>query len=323
MMLSIFIEGSSDECGFIEISEETTVSQAREMILEEIEGIPAHFRFLVMNQLTNSYVKISSPQEPKKLASILLPSAVLRVEESKKKQSINEDDQYVKEAEEKHSKRELTKYFVNNFEDSDDFIDQMWKAYSSDGKEIIIDEVPIVVYFVLGMKIDASSEAFIALQSLVINLGPNSFSSNDREAYEDPKQVFTTIIKTFAPLNGLLDRLVETMKMESFFGNFTSAAAERLIKSKPASVYLIRLSNSSAGSFAITVRSETGVHHYLIARTPDHLFLLGGGKNNYKSLDDLVSANKKRLHLFVPCKGSPFRDIFHIENIKRRYSTFE
>jgi hypothetical protein len=58
--LRVLVEGASEPLGFIEIDENTTLSEVRNMIITELEDFPAEFRFLA--NVENSFVKISLNQ---------------------------------------------------------------------------------------------------------------------------------------------------------------------------------------------------------------------------------------------------------------------
>lgn len=90
-MLTVCVEGNDEPLGFIEITSTSTLSDARESILSELEGLPEHFRFIVPSPtgihykpkekdltIIGAMVKLSLVQEAKRAANSFMPQITLR-----------------------------------------------------------------------------------------------------------------------------------------------------------------------------------------------------------------------------------------------------
>jgi len=404
-MLTVIVEGSDEPLGFIEIQDKTTLADAREAILGELEGLPDHFRFLAPVP-SGTFVKLSIVQEGKRLASSFGPSITIRevppegpgqsrttiavqpdvstlqisqptehntpptvvqtvvsqvpvalqpiaasnvpvtptasttsetnpqprrtswLSSAKKSAEPRVAPQSNHVEEEEHSLKlahNRKTHIPLDHTLNDAGVDALWEYYFEKRpiNKVRLDEVPFALYSIVQERIDTSKDDFKALQALVINLGPHAFGPNDdRDEYENPKQVFLKIIKTFGPLDGLLTRITNMLKLKEYHGNITSRAAEDAVRRQPVGTYLLRLSNSSPGSLAFTVRtSESQVHNYLVERTPDFKFVLG--KDTFDTIDEVIARNMKRLRFRTPCKDSPFKRTFENTDVARAYTSFE
>jgi len=137
-------------------------------------------------------------------------------------------------------------------------------------------------------------------------MGPNAYT--DTGDAEDPKLVFERILKSFNPLVGLLERITELTKQAYFHANISSRTAEVLLSDQRNGTFLLRLSNSQIGGFAVTSKIDNKVRHYSIERTADLQFKMG--KDIGKTLPDLIKRNSTRLNLKYPCAKGPFEKTF-------------
>jgi growth factor receptor-binding protein 2 len=91
---------------------------------------------------------------------------------------------------------------------------------------------------------------------------------------------------------GLIPRHYIQMKNHSwYYGNISSADAEALLLNKHVGAFLIRISESSPGDFALSVKFSNGVEHFEVSRNDESKFSLWVKKFN--SLNELVDYYRK------------------------------
>jgi hypothetical protein len=107
----------------------------------------------------------------------------------------------------------------------------------------------------------------------------------------------------------------------------SSNDAEKIVSQYPIGTFVLRLSNTTLGAFALTVKQQEKVKHFAITRSPENVFILG--KESDKSVEELLNKHGKRLHLLYPAQGSPFLSTMSAlamldqNNPTKRYSTFD
>jgi len=350
-MLTVFLAGSDEPLGFIDIDDDTTLATARELIQSELEGVPHEFRFFIKGD-NGLLIKMSLVQESKKKAKDFLPSITIKTSLVDTPQNTNPMLQvpthshsetsppgptiFKKQAEETQSvtnthtndnnaiisnslhnainELKITTKPMDEMDQMDDeALEKLWQLYfGTRTDKVRLDELPFFILRLLHVeKPDIDSDVFRAMQDLVINLGPNVFSTHENELSleEDPKEIFYRIMKSFGPPSKLLDNVTKSLRLSYFHGNVSSLAAETMLKERPVGTFLLRLSSSQPGAFAITTKHrDHSLYHYSVQRTPDFQFKIG--KDTYTSLDDLIRKNAKKLGLQHACPDSPFSKTF-------------
>jgi len=358
-LLTVIVDGTAEPLGFVEISRDSTLADARKLIEEELEGFPPSFRFMMKHE--NTLIKINTPQEGKKKISEFFPSVIIREylasstgnpksgedassvspsrpsavqpvqnklalpnsspPSSPRHDMLNVNDStYASHNVERHEQYGVTDSGNANNVQQEDF-EALWKQYfgNRNKESIRLDELPFMIFSLTNTPPDPTSEYFKALNRLVIDMGPNAYSSEDF-AQEDPKDVFIKIMKSFCPIVGLLERVTRLMHEKYFHGNISSRTAEDRIKSQKNGTFLLRFSTSQVGAFALTVKKDDQLAHYAILHTPDHLFKVG--KETASSLEQLVGKTCRRLGLQYSCPSSPFEHTFdHVASLSDGYSS--
>eukprot|EP01114_Cavostelium_apophysatum_P018500 TRINITY_DN5734_c0_g1_i2.p1 TRINITY_DN5734_c0_g1~~TRINITY_DN5734_c0_g1_i2.p1 ORF type:complete len:379 (-),score=52.33 TRINITY_DN5734_c0_g1_i2:3-1139(-) len=187
------------------------------------------------------------------------------------------------------------------------------KAFGTRTDKIVLDEVPYAIFRVVGADPVTDSDHFRALLSLTINMGPNSYT--DSEEFEDPKAVFERIFKSFGPSSEMLTNITTLLKFPWFHGNISSKTAEKMLLNERNGTFLVRLSNSQIGGFAVTSKMESRVRHYSIERTSMLEFKLG--KDAAATIPELIRRNASKLFLKYPCPKGPFEKIFEVPQARQ------
>eukprot|EP01119_Soliformovum_irregulare_P002302 TRINITY_DN12587_c0_g1_i2.p1 TRINITY_DN12587_c0_g1~~TRINITY_DN12587_c0_g1_i2.p1 ORF type:complete len:647 (-),score=160.39 TRINITY_DN12587_c0_g1_i2:54-1964(-) len=104
-------------------------------------------------------------------------------------------------------------------------------------------------------------------------------------------EMFSSILEWFGPFDsiGMLDKILDLCKKKYFYGHFSSKSAEKVLSAdiKNKGTFLIRLSASDPGSFALSVvRKDCKIQHFRILRTTSGRYMLG--KSEYDSLESLI-----------------------------------
>jgi len=102
-------------------------------------------------------------------------------------------------------------------------------------------------------------------------------------------------------------RVLDTYKMNGFFGDITSENAERQMAGKKVGTYMIRFS-SRPGYYTITAMDGEGqLNHYRIKHRAGSGFFLG--HQEYPTLKDLIKVHKKDLGLKRALMGSKYSQL--------------
>jgi len=159
----------------------------------------------------------------------------------------------------------------------------------------------------IGFEIPKDPED-IKMQCLKELIVRRSNQGKDEVHLED----FGKMLEWFGPLekgNSILKRIETQLRSKGFYGDIETGDAEKLLNGKKTGSYLVRFSTRDPGCYAITVLSKVGaLKHYRITHKAGGRYILG--TSEYDSLEALIKAHKKDLHLKLPLGGSRYESMF-------------
>jgi serine/threonine protein kinase len=122
---------------------------------------------------------------------------------------------------------------------------------------------------------------------------------------------FGSLMNWFGPFdNSFFKRVGNLCSRHWFHGHLSGPQSQRLLNGRADGFHLVRFSATEPGSFTISkVHDSRKVTHIRIAHSPcSSIYCIKGQKKEYKSISDLLEAEKDNLGLTMPCPGSRFMD---------------
>jgi len=190
---------------------------------------------------------------------------------------------------------------------------KFWQTFMS-GTFTLVEQVPWDSFWTALVKdfpLPDGLEPSIAEICCKALLAPNPKSPNvDLEN-------FGKVVDWFGPLSGkkhMARRIVETLQLPYFHGTIDKNEAYDKLRDTTAGSYLIRLSSTQAGKFAISrlrinSKHQREVCHDIIAYEPDQEMYYYQ-KRGFATLPELVENHRSTSGLIQGCTGSPFLHLF-------------
>jgi len=207
-----------------------------------------------------------------------------------------------------------------------------WKTEFLGKDKVSFDEFATRFYDFVGLEFPENIEddhKYQCLKMLVSTPNP------DTSIVNAPNLVtiegFGSLLDFFGPIEGqdrdIITRIMRLCKQDWFHGNISKNRAEQLLRTYREGYYLVRLSESTPGAFAISKVSQTKkINHQRIVYKPDVGFTIkiqtSEGPKLFrsqpgKSLRSFLKSLENELFLTSPCPGSKFKvEIFSKKRIE-------
>jgi len=131
---------------------------------------------------------------------------------------------------------------------------------------------------------------------------------------------FGQVLDWFGPLKSpvsILEKVRNVLRCGWFHGDISTSEAENRLITKDVGTFLVRFSTSAPGAFTISkVSPNKSIHHLRIVKVRDEysgqdFFVVQNQR--YTSLIELINGVREPLLLLIPCTGSRFFSLFHVQ----------